>query len=194
MPALTQVLQSRRLSIIAPYVKGDIVDLGCGHAPLLDRFGPYVRSYCGVDRSPELIEDCRRRHPGRRFECIDLESERLDLGMRFDTVIMLALVEHVCNQRHLFQQARECMKEDGLMVATTPTVLGNDIVHPLGAAIGLFSAQAADDHCVVYNRRRFELIASRVGLVVEDYRRFQLGCNQRVVLARRPGTRREQGS
>jgi SAM-dependent methyltransferase len=182
VPVLTQLLQSGRLDLVAPLVHGDVLDLGCGHAPLLDRCRPTIRSYTGVDRVRALIDDCALRHPESRFVCLDLEDATLDLGRAFDVVTMIAVMEHVFDQRRLFEAARRCLRPDGVIVLTTPTPWGNDVIHRLGAALGLFSPQAAADHCVIYNRRRLELMASRVGLRMADYRTFQLGCNQRAVL------------
>ena len=182
MPVLTELLQTGRLDLVAPLVRGDVLDLGCGHAPLLDRCRATILSYTGVDRVRALVDDCALRHPEGRFVCLDLEEGALDLGAAFDVVAMVAVVEHVFDQRRLFEQARRCLKPGGIIVLTTPTPWGNDVVHRFGAAVGLFSAQAAADHCVIYNRRRLELMAGRVGLRVVDYRTFQLGCNQRAVL------------
>jgi SAM-dependent methyltransferase len=187
VPLLTNLVQDGRLAMVAPWVRGHVLDLGCGHAPLMEHCGAAMTSYVGVDRSAELVADCARRHPGHRFLCLDLEEQPLGLGAAFDTVTMVALVEHVLNQDHLFQQARDSLRPGGRIVVTTPTPWGNDVVHRLGAALGLFSAEAARDHCVVYNRRRFDLLSARMGLDLLDYRTFQLGCNQRVVLAARGG-------
>lgn len=184
MPLLTELLQSGRIAMVEEYVRGNVLDLGCGHAPLLDRCAARIGSYVGVDRSRDLVDDCARRHPDHRFECLDLERDRLDLGARFDVVVMLALIEHVGNQLHLFEQVRDSLAPGGAAVLTTPTVWGNDFVHRAGAAIGWFSAEAAGDHCVIYDRRRLEHVAGRVGLRLLRHRTFQFGCNQLAVLAR----------
>ena len=56
------------------------------------------------------------------------------------------------------------LKPNGRIVLTTPTVIGNDLVHRLGASVGLFSQDAQDDHIVIFNKRRFEVLANEVGL------------------------------
>lgn len=170
--------------MVAPYIRGDVLDVGCGEGRLLEYCRERISSYCGIDRSRAIIDELARRYPEHRFEMADIEEGPLDLGMQFDVVAMVAVVEHVLNQKRLFEQARDALRDGGVIVVTTPTPWGNDIVHRSGAALGLFSPEAAADHCVVYNRQRFTLLASRVGLRVKAYKRFEFGCNQLVVLER----------
>ena len=48
---------------------------------------------------------------------------------------------------------------------------------------GLFDITGGlNDHIVIYNKKRFYLMARDMNLEVEVYRTFQLGCNQLVVL------------
>ena len=70
------------------------------------------------------------------------------------------------------------------MVLTTPTPFGNDVVHCLGAKVGLFSSVAADDHIAIFNRKRPEIFAGEFGLELVEHRTFQVGCNQVAVLQR----------
>ena len=59
-------------------------------------------------------------------------------------------------------------------------------MHRAGARLGLFSKAAMDGHIVIYNRKRFAILAKEFGVEIERYKRFQFGCNQLVVL-KKPG-------
>lgn len=66
-----------------------VLELGCGHGDVLAALDPGVG--VGVDVSPKMIAEARRRHPGLRFEVGD--AERLDLdGETFDYVVLCDLV------------------------------------------------------------------------------------------------------
>ncbi|HNR33418.1 MAG TPA: methyltransferase domain-containing protein, partial [Candidatus Hydrogenedentes bacterium] len=123
----------------------------------------------------------RRRFPDHTFLRKDLDEDLLDLGRQFDTVLLVAVIEHVFNQKHLMRQLVPLLKPEGRLVVTSPTPFGNDVVHRIGAALGLFSKDAAHDHVVIYNKRRFLLLAREFGLMLETYCRFQCGCNQLAV-------------
>lgn len=179
---LSKYLLSARSGRVAHYARGDVLELGCGLGMLRRDAGPELASYFGLDADRMVLDQAKVLHPDAEFYWRDLESDRFDLPKQFDVVIMAALIEHILNQGHVIGQAVEALKPGGRLVFTTPTPFGNDIVHRFGAAIGLFSKLAAEHHVVIYNKRRFECVAKRIGLELEEYETFQFGCNQLAVL------------
>lgn len=143
-------------------------------------------SYMGVDSRADVIQDLTRQYPQARFVRADLDEDELPGDFEADTVLMVALVEHIFNQKHLMTQVRRCLAPSGRVILTTPTPFGNDVVHRAGGRLGLFSQIAVDDHVVIYNRPRLETLAREVGLKLVEYRRFQFGCNQLAVFTRAP--------
>jgi len=185
MALLSNRLTQWRHAMIRPYIQGDILDLGCGDAVILKEFIGSINYYCGIEWSLKHIENVQKRFPEARMERRNLDKDILDLDRKFDVVLMVALIEHIWNQRFLFEQVMDCLKPDGKIVITTPTPFGNDIVHRLGAKLGLFAQSAVDDHMVIYNKLRFRNLAREFDLKVEVYKTFQFFCNQLVVMGRR---------
>jgi SAM-dependent methyltransferase len=181
---LTERIKGQRLAMALAFVSGDVLELGCGPALLLARAGGQITSYTGVERFRGDVERLRAQYPQAEFLAADLDEDRPAFPRAYDTVLMLALIEHLYNQKRVLELATSALKPGGRLVITTPTPFGNDVVHQWGARLGLFSREAADDHIVIYNRRRFELVARDFGLELAHYRRFQCGCNQLAVLRR----------
>lgn len=190
MPILSEYLRRTRTRLIAPHIGGDILDIGCGRAAVLRRYGDRIRSYCGVDANQATIRELQAEFPDQQFLVRDLETDRLDFDARFDCVVMLAIVEHIFNQKFLMAGVAQALRPDGHVVLTTPTPFGNDIVHRCGAMVGLFHQSATDDHIVLYNRRRLRLLAKEVGLDLVSHRYFQLRCNQIAIMAKPSAVRR----
>lgn len=184
MGILSERIKRSRLRRVAPHVRGDVLDIGCGPALLLAESGAAIASYTGIDHNAGRIAALQRQYPQHRFHCKDLDEDVLECGRKFDTVLLIAVIEHVYNQKHLLKQLVPLLTPEGRIIITTPTPFGNDVVHRIGAALGLFSKDAAHDHIVLYNRRRFEMISRDFGLSLVEYRRFQCGCNQIAVLRR----------
>lgn len=182
MALLTSYLINAREEQIAPHIQGDVLDLGCGQAQVWQRHGHRMKTYTGVERDPGQVARLRAAFPDADFHCRNLDEDKLDLPGRFDCVLMVALIEHLFNQKHVMDQVAGVLKPKGVLVLTTPTPFGNDIVHRLGARLGFFSKAAVDDHIVIYNRHRLGLMAREVGLRVSGYHTFQMGCNQLATL------------
>lgn len=184
---LSPMLKRKRLAMVAPYLRGDVLDVGCGPTTTLALAKPEVRSYTGIEQFQARVEQLRRQFPEHQFVARDLDEDRLGLGRQFDVVLLVAVIEHIYNQKHLMKELFAALRPGGRIVLTTPTPFGNDIVHRFGAGIGLFSKSARDDHIVVYNRKRFDIVARDFGMEIERYARFQCGCNQLAVF-RKPGS------
>jgi 2-polyprenyl-3-methyl-5-hydroxy-6-metoxy-1,4-benzoquinol methylase len=183
MGLLSSYLTKQRTARVEPYAKGVVLDLGCGRAVVLQNCAQTIDSYYGVDHGEARLDDLKKSYPESNFFCRNLNTDTLDFDMRFDTILLIAVIEHISNQTHLAEQLARNLKPGGRIVITTPTPWG-DRVHRLGARIGLFAASAVDSHVVIYNRKKFETLADACSLRIEKYKTFQFGCNQLVVLTK----------
>lgn len=182
MAILSPYLSQARFRRISKHVHGDILDIGCQQGQLYDALKEQISSYTGIDMSLDDIIKAQQLYPKCEFQQLNLDNQTLPYCEKFDTIIMSAVIEHIFNLKMLGQGLSKALKPGGKVILTTPTNFGNDIIHSLGCTLGLFSSEAKDDHIAIFNRKRFEIFASEVGLKVKEYQRFQLGCNQLVIL------------
>jgi hypothetical protein len=54
MGFLSNFIARERHARIADYIRGDVVELGCGNAQILKKFGSRLNSYCGIERCAKL--------------------------------------------------------------------------------------------------------------------------------------------
>lgn len=82
-----------RYGLVARYIKGTVLDLGCGLGFIADQIKG--AEYLGVDFSEFAIEHCRKRtrNPHAQFEVADLRT--WEPPKQFDTVLLLEVLEHV---------------------------------------------------------------------------------------------------
>lgn len=184
MSLLSAYLARKRQAVIATHVRGDVLDIGCQQGQLREQLVGQIGRYAGIDRQMADIEEARRRHPDCEFRALDIDDEPLGYDAEFDTIILIAVIEHIFNLKHLGRNLSRALKPGGQVLLTTPTPFGNHVIHRLGAAPGLFSREAADDHVAIFNRKRIDIFAREAGLVLSEYRKFQLGYNQIAILKR----------
>jgi 2-polyprenyl-3-methyl-5-hydroxy-6-metoxy-1,4-benzoquinol methylase len=185
MSLLSGYLGRKRQTITAAYVRGDVLDIGCQQGQLRELLASQLNRYVGIDRQVEDVLEAKQRYPDSEFRVLDIDDEPLGYDAEFDTIVLIAVIEHIFNLKYVGKNIARALKPGGSVVLTTPTPFGNDVIHRLGAGLGLFSPEAADDHIAIFNRKRIAIFAKEAGLVVSEHRRFQLFCNQ-IAILRRP--------
>lgn len=186
MALLTGYLWRQRLTKVRPYLKGRVLDIGCGHAQLIRALSPQ-QSYTGVEVQADVVERLQAQYPFHRFIAADLNQgcPALSNGA-YDTIVMLAVIEHLHNPETLLDQLGPALADDGRMAITTPTPLGDRILH-IGRYIGLFNRERVEEHEKLYNKGELMRLLSEHRFAVEHYATFEFGLNQ-LVVARRSRT------
>ncbi len=175
-PLLTPFLQKQRYKMVIPYLKGDVLDLGCGLATVSEFLEPDQR-YVGVEVSAPWMDYLRSHRPQYDFYQRDFDIEQLNLDQKFDTILLIAVIEHLEKPGFLLKQLPGLLKPAGKVVITTPSPLG-DRIHQIGAKIGLFSKEAQHEHETIFTLASLQSIAIDNGLELTQARKFLLGGNQ----------------
>jgi len=177
-PLLTPYLHRKLIEIVKPYLKGDILDIGCGSADLV-KFLNESQYCCGIDINKTLIEDLKMKYP-QNFYCINIDEEEISIDIIFDTITMIAVIEHLKNPRNILQQCRSLLKNGGYLVITTPTPFG-DKIHKIGARLGLTSKEAVKEHYKIYPYEDMKNLLASCRFELQKYQKFELGMNQMFV-------------
>lgn len=175
---LSPFLRRQRMQAASPFIRGRVLDYGCGIGLVGDL--PAVTDYVGVDIDPEILETASKRVPNGRF-LLPRDVEAQLAGEKFDSIVGLALIEHLPDPESFLRQARSLLAPDGRVVLTTPNP-ALDWAHGLGAKFGIFASESHDEHQSLMGREIMAAHARQAGLHIDIYRRFLLGANQLAIL------------
>lgn len=156
-----------------PELRGRVLDYGCGAGALAARIPP--DRYVGVDIDVPSLDLARAAHPLHVFHA-GLDEVPGD----FDTIVMLALIEHVPDPAALLGTLAGRLRPGGRVVLSTPHPRVRTL-HDLGARVGVFSREAADEHERLLDRRALRAALGAAGMRLVAYRRFLAGANQLAV-------------
>ncbi len=182
---LTERVGAARLAAALPHLPqgARVLDVGCGLTDLPDR----IPNYVGCDRNPEVLASQRKRWPKTDFFEWDIgrgaAPPELEARAPFEGILLLAVLEHVADPAAILARLSTLLSPGGRLIVTTPHPAGRWALEA-GAALGLLSPHARDEHETLLDRAALEEAGRYAGVTLVLYRRFLLGLNQIAVLAR----------
>jgi 2-polyprenyl-3-methyl-5-hydroxy-6-metoxy-1,4-benzoquinol methylase len=181
--AVSQYLEGLRMRAIRPHVVGQILDIGCGYGSVIRTLAPAAEDYVGIDHNPVVTQWLQKQYPAYQFLTRDMDTDPIVLQQKFDTVLMIAVLEHLASPNKLIGSIAEMLKPSGSVVLTTPTPLGG-WVHTIGGGLGVFSREAKEDHKGFYDHGSLACLFQDVGLKLVHHHYFMAGMNQLAIFQR----------
>ena len=180
---LSPYLREQRFRAAEPYLTaGRVLDIGCGIGLLTRYISP--DRYLGIDLDRDSVAEAREKNPSYRFMTLDEfaahDADDPHVG-RFDTIVGLAVIEHVPDPKAWLDEMKRRLAPGGRMVLTTPHPR-LEWAHTVGARLGLFSRAASEEHNVLIDQKLMGRFAGDTGLRVAEFKRFLYGANQLFVL------------
>ena len=175
--ALSPFLRSARLSAVKPFIDGKVLDFGCGSGALAGFVSK--DNYVGVDINSISLAKARTDYPNHVF------VDEIPEGDPFQTIVSLAVIEHVKNPAKFLQTLAASLSEHSTarIIVSTPHP-SMDWIHDLGASIGLFSSHANEEHESLLERQELQDYGEQAGMNLEHYSRFLFGANQLAIYSR----------
>ncbi len=156
-----------------------VLDIGCHQGEFLRSLGDGIGSSVGIDPLAVPTTTDRIRLLAEPFR------QPLPLpDASFDSVIMLATLEHIKDKEPLAAECARLLVPGGRVVITVPSKSVDAIVAVL-VRLRLADGMSLDEHHG-YKPTETPTIFGRYGFELEHHSRFQLGCNHLFVLRRLP--------
>ena len=149
---LSPWLRRQRINAALPYLKGRVLDYGCGIGVLSNFIS--LENYLGVDIDEGSLEIARLNNPTKRFE------KECPKGEIFDTIALIAVIEHIDEPATFLSSLKPLLAPKGNIVLTTPYA-PITWMHFFGVRIGLFSKEASDEHKTVLIMQEWRMFYAR---------------------------------
>lgn len=105
-----------------PYVKGDLLEIGCGQgrgAPILL---PYAKKYVALDKHQSAVDSLKKKYPEIDFrQAIIPPLSGID-NDSFDTVVSFQVIEHIRDDKAFLKEIHRVMKPGAKALITTPNI------------------------------------------------------------------------
>lgn len=182
---LSGYLRQARLKRAARYVTGNsVLDIGCDRGYMIP-YLPESMTYYGVDANAAMLDAARRRYPQHSFQQLLLDSASLGQlpSQRFDTIILIAVAEHLDDPMHVLRALTEKLTPRGRLIITSPHKRSHQLLVAM-ARLGLARNDKHEHEQYIDHAMILEL-SGQLSLELIVCERFQLGLNRLWVLEKR---------
>ncbi|MBX2964248.1 MAG: class I SAM-dependent methyltransferase [Cyclobacteriaceae bacterium] len=103
-----------------PYVKGNVLEIGCGEGRGIALLKPNTTGFTAVDKIDDALKALRQKFPDARFMAMNLPPLHGLQDNAYDCVISFQVIEHIQDDRFFLKEINRVLKPGGIALITTP--------------------------------------------------------------------------
>jgi len=101
------------------FVKGDLLEIGCGDGRGVDVLHPLVSAYTAIDKNDILIDILEKKYPDIKFISQFIPPLSMIPDNTFDTVVSFQVIEHIENDDLYVKEIYRVLKPGGKALIST---------------------------------------------------------------------------
>jgi SAM-dependent methyltransferase len=105
-----------------PFIKGDLLELGCGEGRGIDWIAPKATSYSAIDKIEPVINKLMSKYPQHKLIAGHFPPFPYPDGS-FDTIVSFQVIEHIKDDQLFLKEIHRILKPGGTALITTPNIL-----------------------------------------------------------------------
>ncbi len=104
-----------------PFIKGELLEIGCGEGRGIALLAPLTNSYTGIDKIKSVVDSLSTKYPSHTFtEGIFPPFPYQDES--FDSIVTFQVIEHVKNDELFLKEIHRMLKKGGQALISTPNI------------------------------------------------------------------------
>lgn len=104
------------------YVKGDLLEVGCGEGRGVELLSPLADTYTAIDKIVEIEDGIKKKYPGIRFLNMNVPPFQGLADASFDTVVSFQVIEHIDKDVEFLKEIHRVLRPGGVAVISTPNL------------------------------------------------------------------------
>lgn len=101
-------------------VGDSVLELGCGFGQYTAMLGKKFKRIVGVDLSGKNIKYAKKNIKSSKYQFFMANAEEFNVNRKFDTILMLSLLEHVNNPISLLKNSKKLLSKKGRIIIEVP--------------------------------------------------------------------------
>jgi 2-polyprenyl-3-methyl-5-hydroxy-6-metoxy-1,4-benzoquinol methylase len=106
--------------IARDYVRGDVLEVGCGEGRGISILLESAESFTAVDKLEDVMHGLRTKYPAGKFLSMNIPPLRELEDNAYDSVVSFQVIEHIQNDKLFLKEIYRVLKPGGIALITTP--------------------------------------------------------------------------
>lgn len=107
--------------LIRPYIKGRVLEVGCGVGSVTQRLEPHVDELVSIDINREAINYCRKKFNRKNsIKFLNANITNYQDNQKFNTIVCLNVLEHIKDDEKALANMFNLLKVGGILVLLVP--------------------------------------------------------------------------
>jgi 2-polyprenyl-3-methyl-5-hydroxy-6-metoxy-1,4-benzoquinol methylase len=104
------------------YVKGDLLEIGCGEGRGVEALAPLANSYTALDKINPVIEELAKKYENIHFISAFVPPMNMLESNKYDVIVTFQVIEHIKNDKFFLEEIYRVLKPGGIALVTTPNI------------------------------------------------------------------------
>lgn len=104
------------------YIKGDVLEVGCGEGRGVDLILPKAKSFTGIDKIQEVVDNLKTKYPKGNFQQMVIPPFASLPDNHYDVVVSFQVIEHIKDDLGYLNEIYRVLKPGGKALITTPNI------------------------------------------------------------------------
>ncbi|MGY6559643.1 MAG: class I SAM-dependent methyltransferase [Nitritalea sp.] len=104
-----------------PFLKGKLLEVGCGEGRGVEWLAPKVTAYTGIDKIGSVVDQLKVSFPHHQFQQAHIPPFPFDTES-FDTVVSFQVIEHIALDKLFLEEIYRVLKPGGQAIISTPNI------------------------------------------------------------------------
>ena len=105
-----------------PYIKGNVLELGCGEGRGVALLAPLSKQYVALDKITQVVEALKKKFPDLDFHQAVFPPFGHVKDHSFDTVVSFQVIEHLKDDNLFLSEIYRVLRPGGRAILTTPNI------------------------------------------------------------------------
>jgi 2-polyprenyl-3-methyl-5-hydroxy-6-metoxy-1,4-benzoquinol methylase len=107
---------------VLPYIKGDVLEPGCGEGRGVALVIDHAKSFTGLDKIQEVIDTLKPQFPKANFQQATFPPFTNIADESFDTIISFQVIEHIKDDHLFLKEFHRILRPGGVAILSTPNI------------------------------------------------------------------------